>query len=456
MLIRPSTICPAKRTRTGLAGLAIAMRNPLEYWSEPFFREEFQCARYFGRTFLTITDPGLARDVLLTRADLFRKSPLIEAIIRPILGDGLVSAVGADWRRQRRIVAPVFRPAEVLGFLPLFLAAGDLLADRLGEAAQHGTVDIVPQIQRTMLDAILDSLFGASLGEGERRQVRRDVDVLTSSLGRVGLLEVIGAPPWMPRRRTRESAKAANRMRHVVSDMILERRSKDHRRMDLLDLLLHSHDPETGEVLPDRLVAENMLTFLGAGTETTGMALVWTLFVIAHLPGLQMELRDEARRVSGNGRMTSDGVTGLALHDRVVMEALRLYPPVASIGLTPTRSTTIGGQLLRPGDHVAVGVYPINRHRSWWRDADSFDPDRFLRCPSASRSFAYLPFGNGRRICVGKTFAMLLLKVMLARLLERCEFATIPGQMVVPRARITLHPVGGLKLGLRPVHVSQK
>ncbi len=447
--IAAPTLPPPKASPPGVRGLLTALRNPLDYWSEPFFRETHQCIRVLGRTYLTVTDPALTKDLLLDRAELFRKSPLIDAVLTPILGEGLVTAAGEDWRRQRRIVAPIFQPRTVEQFLPLFIKAGDNLADRIEADAPNGRIDIVPPIQRVMLDVILDALFDVQSGEEQRQRIRADVDILAESLGRMGLIDVLGAPFWLSRRRTRAAVAATARMRGLVAEMIRDRRATGLRRTDLLDQLLYAEAPDTAERLPDRLVAENILTFLGAGPETTGMSLVWTLFLLSHSAGLQSVLRAEGQRAATGASHAGIAISELKLHRSVILEALRLYPPIASIGLTPTRPARIAGCPIRPGDHIAIGVYPTNRHEAHWSRPWDFLPDRFLADRALENSFAYLPFGHGRRICVGKSFAVMQLTAMLYRVLQRTEFNPVPGHAVTPRARITLHPIGGLSLRIR-------
>lgn len=444
------TLKPPETSATGFRGLLTVLRNPLEYWSEPFFQETHQSTRLWGRTYLTVTDPGLAKDILLDRADLFRKSPLIEAIVKPILGEGLLTAVGDDWRRQRRIVAPIFRPRTVERFLPLFFRAGDELAERIKSGASEGRIDIVPPIKRAMLDVILDALFDARSNDRHRQCVRADVDTLVDCLGRIGLLDVLGAPFWLSRRRTRAAVAATERMRTLVADMIRERLATGLRRTDLLDQLLYAEAPDTGERLSERLVAENILTFIGAGPETTAMGLVWTLYLVSQSSELQSALQKEAVQAADACVDASVRIAELPLHRSVILEALRLYPPIASIGVSPTERTKISSCPVRPSDHVAIGIYTTNRHEKHWTNPGDFLPTRFQADHLLEHSFAYLPFGQGRRICVGKSFAMMQLIAMLFSVLRRWEFETLEKQEVVPRARITLHPVGGLHLRVRP------
>lgn len=448
MVFVPATIVPAPRRHGTLSAVRAGLRNPLEYWSQPFFEGDVIVDDLLGRRFVTVTGPALAQTVLHDRSASFKKSSLVEAMLKPLLGTGLSTSHGAQWQLQRRILTPLFRPARIEEQLPVFDACADRLVERLLGVAGEAPVDVLPILQRASLDVALDALFGGALTEEERDTLRLRLDLASRSLGRSGLPEILGFPGSLRALCRREGVRLSSAIRAQFRDMLRARR-KDPRGGDFLGQLLTARDPETGAQLSEDALADNLMTFLVAGHETTALALAWCLGCLAHLPDLQEEL--------GRGSLerqdtppTAQDLRGLPLHARVMNETLRLYPSAAAIVLTPVGRLELAGHALKPGDHVSVAIYVIHRHRAHWDRPDAFDPDRFLPERSAGRHpWAFLPYGGGPRVCTGRVFATQELVIMLERLMRRLRVAPVGTAGPLPRSRGLLRPMGGMPLYLR-------
>ncbi|MDC0434831.1 cytochrome P450 [bacterium] len=211
--------------------------------------------------------------------------------------------------------------------------------------------------------------------------------------------------------------------------------------------LLAATDPETGEGMNDEAIVDNVVTFVGAGHETTAVALAWTLYALAHQQGLADRLADESECVLGDAPATADAVASLELHRRTVQEAMRLYPPVAAIVRTVVRAVRVGPFELKPGDHVTVATMPMQRNPAFWPDPQAFDESRFAPEATAARDrFTYLPFGDGPRVCIGAKFALNEAVLVLARLTPALRFAPSEGKPPKPMLRVTLRPSEGMRL----------
>ena len=450
-LFYPPTINPSPEILPPLKGLFAALRNPLEYWSEPFFEKSLHVARFMGRTFLTVIDPDLTKQVLADRAHEFRKSPFIEQILRPALGDGLLTAAGDSWRAQRRLAEPAFRSDKIDELVPSFARTGAAATERLLRSGSGTPVEVLGVMEEASLDAIMDALVGAASSNLDRSQIRREVAIYIATLGQVDLLDLAGVPAWLPRPWRSRGYVAARRLRESAARVIAERRKSGVFGNDLLSFLIRAQESDLDAQLTNEQLVDNVLTFISAGFETTPLAVTWTLSILANLPELQQQLADEAEEVCPNCTITAERIQRLELHGRVIQEAMRLYPPVASIGLSPIARTKVAGVALRPGDHITIAIYLLHRHKRLWDDPSAFDPDRFTPARSRARHrFAYLPFGAGKRICIGMRLATVEATVILASAIRRAVFAPDPHHVIRPLAKVWLRPQGGMPLCVSP------
>jgi cytochrome P450 len=212
-------------------------------------------------------------------------------------------------------------------------------------------------------------------------------------------------------------------------------------------LLLAARDPETGRGLSDIELRDNVVTFIGAGHETTALALTFSLYLIANAPEVQDRLVREVQEVCGDAQIDAAMVDALPFHEQVIKEAMRLYPPVAIIDRMAREDVDLGDVKVKKGDLAFALTYVMHRHKRLWEHPERFDPDRFSEEGSKSiQRFQYMPFGAGPRICIGMKFAYMEAVAILATLVRALRFRSNPAHRVEPNIRITLRPEGGMPL----------
>ncbi len=422
--------------------------NPVASWGEDFYREALVVYRWLGLETAFVMDPEAVESVLLDTSGSYSKQPLNDEVLGAAIGGGLLSAEGEDWRWQRRLTAPMFRADDMLGFVPAFAAAAAPMLERWTASGSGAVQDIDRDMTRVTFQALQDTVLGASVGEEDRRFIEAaSAKFLVHSIWKVALSS-LRLPPWIPHPGAREMARDAQTMRGVAARVLANAREAGSGGNDLLTRLITARDPATGEVMPDRLIIDNLVTFLVAGHETTSRALTWSLYLLALFPEWQERLREEVRRVAGDGAAIGrDDIARLVLLDQAFQEAMRLYSPVPILMRLTTRAVTVGGVALKKGATIIIPIYVIHRHRRLWRDPLKFDPARFAPEAKAGRPrCAYMPFGAGPRTCIGGTFAMVEGKTLLARILAAARLELPEGERPLPFARITLRPKDGLKL----------
>ena len=418
-------------------------RNLLELIPEIATRQPMVSGRTVKRWHM-VMDPDAIRRILKDRLEDYPKSDVTKMILRPAIGESLFIAEGAHWHWQRRAAAPAFSVRTVQALAPVMTAAAERAAGRM--AAKHGQVaNLLDEMVATTFEVISDVTFSG--GEAfDRAAVHGAINAYIASTARLSLLDIAGAPAWVPRPGRLVSGPAMRSMKRMADQAIAERRARGHAGVpDLLDLLLDGEDPETRRRMTTAELRDNLLTFIVAGHETTALTLAWALYLCAFDQGVQDRARAEAQAVLGARAATAADLPALAYTRQVIDEALRLYPPAAFLSRTARGPDTLCGREVRPGDTVMLPVYALHRHHLLWPDPHRFDPDRFAD-PKAIDRFAYLPFGGGPRICIGASFALQEAVIVLATLLARFRFSPVAGRDPKPVLILTLRPEGGVWL----------
>jgi cytochrome P450 len=429
--------------------IRIVYRNPLELWAEAAYEEPWIATRGATGPLVIANHPGLIRHILVDNAKNYRMATLRQKVLRPILRDGLLTAEGEVWRRSRRALAPVFTPRNISGFAPAMLDRARLFAARY-EAG--GVFDIARDMTMLTYDILAETLFSGEIA-GDRAAFARETERLFETMGRVDPLDLLRAPDWLPRLTRLRGRRALAYFRKVVADTIEMRRERLRRDArdapgDFLTLLLQAEGPDG---LSRSEIEDNIITFIGAGHETTARALGWTIYCLGAAPGERAPIETEIDAIVETVPDAASWIDHLPLTRAAFEEALRLYPPAPSINREPVETDRWGELTLPKGATVLVMPWVVHRHRKYWQDPDAFLPARFhpANRPSIDR-FQFLPFGAGPRICIGASFAMQEATIVLAVLLSKFRFEPTEATKPWPVQRVTTQPKGGLPMRVLP------
>jgi cytochrome P450 len=378
-----------------------------------------------GGSHLYVTcDADRIREVLVERAADFRKAGGANDRLVPILGDGLLTADGASWKEQRRLMQPRFHARAIAGYGQTMVAHAEALQWEDGQR-----LDVSEAMMQLTLRIVCKALFD--------HEVESDADDIASTMEalRQGSVRSL-LPDWLPTPTAWRRRQAVRRIDALIARLIEERRSTGLR-SDLLSMLL-----EVG--LDEKLVRDDVVTLFLAGHETTSHALSWTWWLLANHPEATARLHEELDQVLGGRAPTVEDVERLPWTSAVLSEAMRLYPPAYAIPRVAATETRLGPFTLAPGSQVVCWIWHCHRSPRWFEAPEAFRPERFLQ--PAFPKHAWLPFGAGTRMCIGAGFARMELALLLASLARRYRLLAAPGQVVVPQPRITLAPQGGLPL----------
>jgi cytochrome P450 len=213
-----------------------------------------------------------------------------------------------------------------------------------------------------------------------------------------------------------------------------------------LTLLLEAKDPETGEGLDEEELRANIITFIGAGHETTANALTWSVYLLSQSPEWRARLGAEANRELAVG--APETLAERLVETRAVIEeTMRLYPPAATLTREAIEPDMLAGRRIKQGMRVVISPFVLHRHRLLWNDPDLFMPERFLgEAREKIDRFAYIPFGAGPRVCVGASFALQEACIVLAHFMQAFRFEHVETHAIVPVQRVTLRPKDGMPM----------
>ena len=392
-----------------------------------------------GEVVVLLSRPDFARQVLRDNAANYSKERTPDdAMLRPLLGNGLLTSSGADWERQRRMFAPAFRRTEVERFDEIIVTAAVGLANRWRSGGpEQGPVRVDHELTGLTLNVLVKAILGIDF-TGVGAGFGSAVDAINSFIGH--FVPDSGQDPADIERRRRGFLRAKAFLDAVITMIISARQATDGHGGDLLASML-----ATGEDMPGSELRDHVLTMVMAGHETTAKALTWTLYLLDQHPSVSEVVRAEVTDVLMGRLPTAADVPHLEHCRRAVTEAIRLYPPVWLISRRAISADVIGGYQIPARSLVCISPYLLHRDPRYWDDPASYRPERFAPGGPADRmSHLYLPFGGGPRVCIGQHLAMTEAVLVLATLLQRVRLTLVPGSEVEPEALVTLRPRNGL------------
>jgi cytochrome P450 len=399
---------------------------------------------------MVVAAPADIQRVLVDNRQNYTKTTYPYQILRNLLGNGLVTSEGSFWLRQRRIAQPAFQRERINAFAGMITTVAQDMATLWADSASRREVrEVLDDMTLVTLrvagfSLISQDLKGVAGGVGAALTVaQRWVD---------HRLNALGSPPlFVPTARNRAFKKARAELFGLIQGVIAQRRAdKDPSTADLLGMLMTAKDPETGESMSDAQLADELLTILMAGHETTSNMLTWTLYRLSLHPEVTRRLLAELQGVLGGRSPTVEDIPRLPYLDAVFKETMRLHPPVWILDRMAEADDVLGGCLVKKGTTVITSPYLTHRHPGLWRNPEGFDPDRWFTPEVKSlHRLAYFPFSVGQRKCVGDTLALLEAPIILATLLQAVTPELVQGHKVEPETLVTMRPKYGMRMVMR-------
>jgi cytochrome P450 len=404
--------------------------------------------RLFGPVYLyLVSHPDGVKHVLLSNYRNYPKG-FISDVLKPGLGEGLLTSEGELWFRQRRLMQPAFHRERLVALVPMMTDAIEKLIERWKPWACSGQpFNVATEMSRLTLGIVSHALFGLDVS-GEASIVGQALDI-TNAHATYRYYHPFAAPPWVPTRRNRRAVQALRMLDAIVHQIIAKRRGMGEEQGDLLDMLFAARDEETGVGMNDKQIRDEVMTILLAGHDTSANALAWTWYLLAQHPEIEQKLHTEVIDVLGGRMPMYEDLPKLPYTRMVLDESLRLYPPAWATARQAKTDDEIGGYHIPARAPVTISQYITHRHPAFWDDPETFDPERFSPERSAKRpKFAYFPFSGGPRQCIGNNFALLETQLILAAVVQRYHMQLVPDHPIELEAMINLRPRYGVMVTL--------
>jgi cytochrome P450 len=399
--------------------------------------------RFGPRAIIFANHPDLVEEVLVHQNRKFIKHYRLRQA-RQTLGQGLLTSEAEFWRGQRKLVQPAFHRERIAAYGRLMVE----FTERLLASWADGQVrDVQGEMMRLTLQIVAKTLFDAEIG-GESAEVSSAMETLMRCFV-VSTASPVIVPRWLPTPMNLRVARAVRRLERILFAIIADRRRGGADRGDLLSMLLHAQDEESGRRMTDQQLRDECMTLFLAGHETTANTLAWTWFLLSGHPDVEARLHAELDRVLGGRPATIADLPRLTYAENIISETLRLYPPGWMLGREAIEPLELGGYRIPKGTTVFMTACVIHRDDRWFDDPDAFRPDRWAdgliqRIPR----YAYFPFGGGPRICIGNSFALMEATLVLATIAQKYRLRLVPDAIVTPLPSMTLRPAQGVKMVL--------
>ncbi|KAK9365400.1 cytochrome P450 [Lipomyces kononenkoae] len=417
---------------------------------------------FFRMDTVTLLTPEAHKFVLQTRAYDFTR-PSLSAAYKLIIGDGIVFAEGDAHKHQRRLLSPAFSLAKVKSFLPIFVDKTTKVMGQFDELVQAGPVvfKILPYFARLTLDAIAQASFGIDLNsieDDKSELVLAYESIITAGESTLEFFAFAFLPGWkyIPTPYNL-SVRKAHKIFDATTQRIFEEKLVNSDRggtndkvteiskaRDILELLAKTED------LTVEQIKNQIMTILFAGHETTAGLISWSLLTLAKHMDVQEQLRAEVRAAFPDGLDqigNPEQLDSLKYLNNVTRELLRVNPPVITTSRCATKDIVVEGETIYKGTDINISIKGLNYSKKiWGSDADKFDPNRW-NGRQADDAYAYLTFLQGPRICLGKQFAELEFKYVLASFVARYKFEEyVENQPIDRKFLVTVMPMDGLPL----------
>ena len=400
----------------------------------------------FFRSYL-INQPALIDEVLKARPMDFPKSNRVGEGLRPLLDASVFLTNGAEWQRQRRIIDPAFEGGRLRDTFPAIWAAGEAAVARISP----GLREVEADMSHAAADVIFRTLFTPPIEDEIATEVFHQFRAYQRTQPILNAAAFLPLPKWIPRGHRAETRATARAIRALITRLTqarMEQIKAGTAPDDLATKIMTTADPETGARFSTQEMVDQVAIFFLAGHETSASALGWALYLLARDPAWQDRLAEEAEAVLADS--PDFAVMGkLRLARDIFREALHLYPPVPMMVRETTCPERFRDRNLAKGSQIVISPWHLHRHERLWNNPDGFDPARWATDNGKTcLREAFIPFSTGPRVCTGAGFAMVEGPLLLAMLVRAFRFETVPDQVPVPVAYLTVRAKDGIWLKL--------
>ncbi len=389
---------------------------------------------------LLVTDADFAQEILQKRYRNYVKEPRMMKIFETGSDKVLFTTDGDEWMWRRRLMQPAFHRKQIAQFCDAIVAESE---KALATWQDGATIDVDEAMKMVTMMIIGRTMFNVDMAGDSA-----DLHHAYRTIGKFIIDRIatpVPLPMWLPTQTNREFWQVNNTIRTALTTIMEDRRKSSEPHNDLLDMLLSMIDV-AGGFTQNQMIYE-MSSIVFAGHETTATTLTWLIYALSQHPEIEQKLLTELDTVLEGRSPTMADLANLPYLNQVINETLRMYPAARATSRCAVEADVIGGYNIRKGEVVYINIEGIHRDERYWDNPEMFDPERFSAERSAGRhKWAFIPFLNGPRKCIGEPLSRVEMQLILATILQQFRFRLPEGAIVEKEAGFVLQPKGGLPM----------
>jgi cytochrome P450 len=386
-----------------------------------------------------LTDPDHVYEVLVKNSAKYHKPRINKQLFRDFMGNGLVSSDGAHHARQHKMIKPGFHRRRIDGYCEIMVR---YTQEMVAQWTAGETVDIGDELTTLTLKIIAKTMFGADISDS--------TDTIGKAMCTVNEVLVdyvnmpLPLPTWWPSKKNRRKWNAIRDVENILVNIVEERRKTGDDGGDLLSMMVFAED-EAGQKMSEKELRDEGMTLFFAGHETASHTMTWIWWLIAEHPPVLAKLQAELDTVLEGRAPTAGDLRQLPYLEMVIKEGLRLFGAAWTFMREPTEDVQLGEFRIPKGAYLVISPHILHRQPALFPDPERFDPERFSsQNAKGMHPGAYVPFSTGPRVCLGKSFAMTEMRLILATILQRVNPTLPPGFEPIQQAQISLHSANGM------------
>ncbi|MBX3086651.1 MAG: cytochrome P450 [Anaerolineae bacterium] len=421
----------------GLTAVPSLAKDPLQFFMNSLLEHGDLVPITLGPTrLLLVHHPDHAQYVLQDNWRNYGKGSMWVAI-RKLVGNGLLASEGDYWLRQRRLMQPAFHRQRLSELTTTITATiSEMMTEWRTAEQQQTPIEMAHAMADLTMRIIVRTMFGTGISNAETQEL---VTVFADALRLMNVrMWTFFLPDFVPLPGDAAFRSTIQHIDRVVYRFIAEGRQTPNTHT-LLHMLLEMQDEVSGQKMTDQQVRDEVFTIFMAGHETSATVMAWVLHLIWQHPDVERRLQREVDEVLAGRVPAFDDLPRLTYTRMVIEEAVRMYPPAWLIPRTAEADDTIGGRTVKAGTTILISPYVVHRHPQFWEDAERFDPERFANGREVPRH-AYIAFGEGPRLCIGNSFAIMEMQLMLAMIAQSYRLRLQPGIDIRPTTMPVLRP----------------
>ena len=426
-------------------------KDPIKVIDESFKRYGDTYITHPGGQYRSVitTNTNLIQHILQKNHSNYEKSPLQTDVLAKYLGYGLLTTNGSYWLQQRRLIQPGFHKRKLEGLNNIMqtsiLRFCDDLEERLKSKSEFDMSELMTEVT---LHVVAQSLFSTGITQEHIERLGNDVTILQRAIVKDVRLPMF---KWWRKINGEQTyyEKKAKEAHGLIMDIITARKEQGEEHDDLLDMLLGVRYADTNEPMTDQQVLEESLVLMVAGHETSANAMTWLFYLLSQNPEILSTLESEVEE-NPRDHLSMQEAMELTLISNAVSESMRLFPPAWITDRVAIEDDECEGVKIKKGDVIAPYIYGVHRDEKNWNEPLKFNPTRFDKSNiKAKPNYSYFPFGGGPRLCIGQSFALLEMQLLVYHLLKRFEFEFIEYQKVEMEPLVTLRPKNPMMMRIR-------